>query len=141
MGKIISGFSNIGKSSFQKYRKESVYDLDTCYFNKIEGWVSIYIDCILALKEKYDYVFITTHGEVLKELEKRKIEYTLVYPKRELKEEYRLRAIQRHSSNDFVEGFFSRWDMHIDDCRKRKPTKRVELSSKEFLSDIFDSIK
>ena len=140
MGKIISGFSNIGKSSFINYKKASVYDLDTCYFNKIDNWVPIYIDCLLALSEIYDYVFITTYGDVLKELEKRNIPYTLVYPKRDLKEEYRLRAIKRHSSDDFVQGFFSRWDMHIDDCLKRKPTKRIELNSGEYLSDIIDHL-
>lgn len=80
MSKIVSGFSNIGKSSLSKYKDIKYIDFDTCYFRKIENWVNIYIECVLALKEKYDYVLITTYGDVLGELEKRNIEYTLVYP-------------------------------------------------------------
>ena len=65
LGIIISGFSNIGKSSLTKYKKINCIDLDTSYFNKIDNWINIYIECILALKEKYDYVLITTYGDIL----------------------------------------------------------------------------
>lgn len=42
--------------------------------------MNIYVECVLALKEKYDYVLITAYGEVLNELNKRNIEYYLIYP-------------------------------------------------------------
>ena len=42
--------------------------------------MNIYVECVLALKEKHDYVLITTYGEVLNELNKRNIEYYLIYP-------------------------------------------------------------
>ena len=87
MGVIISGFSNIGKSYLIKNKNINCIDFDTCYFKKINNWINIYVECVLALKEKYDYVLITTYGEILNELNKRNIEYYLVYPKRELKEE------------------------------------------------------
>ena len=61
--------------------------------------------------------------------------------KRELKDEYRIRAIERNSSSDFVEGFFSRWDEHISDCEKNTFAKKIVLSSGEFLSDVIDKIK
>lgn len=140
MGKIVSGFSNIGKSSLSNYKDIHYIDFDTCYFKKNDNWVSIYIDCVLALQDKYDYVFITTYGDILEELEKRNIEYTLVFPERELKEEYRQRAIDRNSDSDFVEGFFSRWDTHIDDCLKRKTKNKIVLKSGMFLSDIINLI-
>ena len=76
----------------------------------------------------------------MEELEKRNIEYTLVFPERELKEEYRQRAIDRNSDSDFVEGFFSRWDTHIDDCLKRKTKNKIVLKSGMFLSDIINLI-
>ena len=140
MGKIVSGFSNIGKSSLSNYKDIHYIDFDTCYFKKIDNWVNIYIDCLLALQDKYEYVFITTYGDILEELEKRNIEYTLVFPERELKEEYRQRAIDRNSDSDFVEGFFSRWDTHIDDCLKRKTKNKIVLKSGMFLSDIINLI-
>lgn len=73
MGAIVSGFSNIGKS----YIKRNNYvvnciDLDSHYFNKVEGWISGYVDCLLSLKETYDYVFITTYGDILNKLNKSK---------------------------------------------------------------------
>lgn len=141
MGVIISGFSNIGKSYLIKNKNINCIDFDTCYFKKIDNWVNIYVECVLALKEKYDYVLITTYGEVLNELNKRNIEYYLVYPKRELKEEYRNRAIKRGSDKDFIEGFFSRWDTHIDDCIKNKNKNKIVLNENEYLNDVIYQIK
>lgn len=141
MGVIISGFSNIGKSYLIKNNSINCIDFDTCYFKKIDNWINIYVECVLALKEKYDYVLITTYGEILHELNKRNIEYYLVYPKRELKEEYRNRAIKRGSDKDFIEGFFSRWDTHIDDCIKNKNKNKIVLNENEYLSDVIYQIK
>ena len=140
MGIIISGFSNIGKSSLNKYKDIKCIDFDTHYFRKEEGWVDMYIECLMALVEKYDFVFITTHGVMLKRLNELGISYYLVYPKRELKEEYRNRAVSRNSPSEFVEGFFSRWDEHISDCEKNTFAKKIILSSGEYLSDVIDKI-
>lgn len=135
MGVIISGCYLI------KNKNINCIDFDTCYFKKIDNWINIYVECVLALKEKYDYVLITTYGEILNELNKRNIEYYLVYPKRELKEEYRNRAIKRGSDKDFIEGFFSRWDTHIDDCIKNKNKNKIVLNENEYLSDVIYQIK
>lgn len=141
MGIIISGFSNIGKSSLKKFKDINYIDFDTHFFRKDEGWEKMYVECLLALSSKYDYVFITTHGVMLEELNKLGIEYYLVYPKRELKEEYRERAISRNSSEEFVNGFFSRWDEHISDCEKNTFAKKIVLESGEYLSDVIDKVK
>lgn len=141
MGIIVSGFSNVGKSYLSREKGISCIDLDTCYFNKVDNWTTIYIECMLALKEKYDYVLITTYGEILYELNKKNIKYFLVYPKKSLKEEYRSRAVKRGSDKDFVEGFFSRWDKHIDDCVKNKNKNKIILNENEYLSDVINDIK
>lgn len=141
MGIIVSGFSNIGKSSLKNFRDINYIDLDTCYFNKIDNWIDIYIDCALALREKYDYVLITTYDGVLQELNKKGINYYLVYPKKELKEEYRQRAINKGSDKAFVDSFFSRWDSHINDCIKNKNKNKIILNENEYLSDVILSIK
>ena len=140
MGKIISGFSNIGKSTLSNNKKYKIIDFDTHYFRKEGNWVEMYIECMLALQEKYDFVFITTYGDVLQVLNERGIEYTLIYPKMELKEEYRQRAIARGSDDEFVNGFFSRWEKHINDCEKNKVPKRIILESNQFLSDVIDLV-
>ncbi len=141
MGIIISGFSNIGKSFLTQNKNVNCIDMDTRYFNKIDDWVNIYIECILALKEKYDYVLITTYGDVLQKLNKKNIKYYLVYPQKELKEEYRNRAIKRGSDIDFIDGFFSRWNEHINDCIKNKNENKIILNKNEYLSDIIKNIE
>ncbi|MBQ7105194.1 MAG: hypothetical protein IJN90_04985 [Bacilli bacterium] len=140
MGIIISGFSNIGKSSLSKFKDLNYIDFDTHFFRKEEGWEKMYVECLLALSSKYDYVFITTHGVMLERLNELGIEYYLVYPKRELKDEYKNRAISRNSSEEFVNGFFSRWDEHISDCEKNTFAKKIVLESGEYLSDVIDKI-
>lgn len=140
MGIIISGFSNIGKSSLSKFKDLNYIDFDTHFFRKEEGWEKMYVECLLALSSKYDYVFITTHGVMLERLNELGIEYYLVYPKRELKDEYKNRTISRNSSEEFVNGFFSRWDEHISDCEKNTFAKKIVLESGEYLSDVIDKI-
>lgn len=140
MGIIISGFSNIGKSSLSKFKDLNYIDFDTHFFRKEEGWEKMYVECLLALSSKYDYVFITTHGVMLERLNELGIEYYLVYPKRELKDEYKNRAISRNSSEEFVNGFFSRWDEHISDCEKNTFAKKIVLEAGEYLSDVIDKI-
>lgn len=141
MGIIVSGFSNIGKSFLSQKKDINCIDLDTCYFNKIEGWINIYVECLLALKEKYNYVLITTHGSVLNELNKRNIDYYLVYPDKKLKEEYQKRAIERGSNEEFIEGFFQKLDTHVNDCINNKSKYKIVLKSHEYLSDVINNIK
>ena len=140
MGKIISGFSNIGKSTLSNNKNYKVIDFDTHYFRKEGDWVEMYIECMLALQEKYDFVFITTYGDVLKVLNERGIEYTLIYPRMELKDEYKQRAISRGSDDEFVNGFFSRWEKHISDCENNNVPKKIILESNQYLSDVIDLV-
>ena len=143
MGVIISGFSNIGKSYISKNSNISSFDLDTTYFKKLpdSNWEEIYVECVRGLSEIYDYVFITTYGEPLQIMNKRGIKYYLVYPERELKEEYRQRAISRGSDKDFTEGFFSRWDSHINDCERNICPNKIVLKSGEYLRDVLERCK
>ena len=71
-------------------------------------------------------------------MNERGIKYYLIYPERELKEEYRKRAISRGSNDEFVEGFFSRWDKHISDCEMNSCPNKIVLKSGEYLSDVVD---
>ena len=141
MGKIICGFSCIGKSSIEKFDKKFTYfDLDSTYFKKNEGWEEVYIECAKALALVYDYVFLTTYYSVMEKLNAKNIEWTLIYPQKTLKEEYRARAIKRLSPQDFVQGFFERWDEHIKDCEKIKNANKIELKAGQYLSNVINQI-
>ena len=143
MGVIISGFSNIGKSYVFKDKSVKCFDFDTTYFKKKEGtnWEEVYVECARGLSEIYDYVFITTYTRPLEIMNERGIKYYLIYPDRSLKEEYRQRAISRGSDNEFVEGFFSRWDSHISDCERNSCPNKIILKSGEYLSDVVEQCK
>ena len=73
-------------------------------------------------------------------MNERGIKYYLIYPERKLKEEYKKRAISRGSNTDFTEGFFYRWDKHIDDCENNTCPNKIILKSNEYLSDVLDRI-
>jgi hypothetical protein len=143
MGIIISGFSNIGKSHISRNKNISCFDLDTTYFKKLPdtNWEEVYVECARGLSQIYDYVFITTYTKPLEIMNEKGIKYYLIYPERNLKEEYKKRAISRGSNKDFTEGFFSRWDKHIDDCERNTCPNKIILKSNEYLSDILDRIK
>lgn len=141
MGIIVSAFSNSGKSYIKDNKNINCIDLDTHYFNSKSNWQDIYVECILALKDKYDYVFITTHGQTLNKSNELGIEYYLVYPKRELKDEYRKRAIKRGSTFKFILKYFSKWDKQIDACENNKHAKKIILDSGQYLSDVIDQLK
>lgn len=134
-------FQILAKVFYLKKKDINCIDLDTCYFNKIEGWINIYVECLLALKEEYNYVLITTHGSVLNELNKRNIDYYLVYPDKKLKEEYQKRAIERGGNEEFIEGFFQKCDTHVNDCTNNKSKYKIVLKSHEYLSDVINNIK
>ena len=67
---IVGVFSNIEKNYIRNNYVVNCIDLDRHNFNKVEGWI-----CLLSLKETYDYVFITTHGDILNEL-------SMIYPEK-----------------------------------------------------------
>ena len=96
---IIAGYPGIGKTTLAKANIH-VIDLESSAFNKKNiDWFIDYVNVAIELnKQDYD-VFISTHAEVLKYLECLDIEYLLIYPSYEIKDEW-IEKLEERLNND-----------------------------------------
>ena len=81
-----------------------------------------------------EVLVIPTDRTIMHWLERDAIPYTVVYPSRNLKEEYRARYLGRGNTESFMELFIGGWDMWMDSVRDNNGSQ-IELQSGEFLSD------
>lgn len=145
---IISGFPGVGKSYFTEKAKTSVlkncfevYDSDSSKFPK-ENFPKNYVDYLenfYKTPDKEELIkihFISTHKEVLDELEKRNIGYIIVYPDISLKEEYLNRYKTRGNNDSFIKLLSDNWEMWIKSLEERKADKH-KLNSGEVMTNIF----
>lgn len=139
-GKIICGFAGIGKSSIRDavpyMSRVALYDLQSHAFVKEYGWQRNYVECALALAEKFDYVFLSTHDVVIDELSRRGEKFFVVYPSRYLKDEYMDRFKKRGSSQEYIARFRSRWEGFIDKLENCSCDNKINLRTGQYLSDV-----
>lgn len=133
---IVCGFPGVGKSSlFKEYGEKDISDSDSSKFPK-EGFPKNYIKHIEGLVGKKSAILVSTHKEVLDELEKLNLNYIIMYPERGLKEEYIQRYKDRGSPEGFIKTLSENWDMFHDDIETpRNNCWRIILKKGEFLSD------
>lgn len=160
---IISGFPGVGKSYLAR---QSAFDsqLPSCYDceasdykwkrdplgiagpTKVENWVEKYVDDIIHLKDYgtngqfgakiYDYILISAHDEVRKELQKRKVDYLVVYPAGGLRNKYMARYLERGSSLEFMKNMYETWGHKISSMAE-DPMPQIILEDGQYLSDLF----
>lgn len=141
--KLICGFPGTGKTYFQGYLEGSCYaprgyceDSDSSYFSK-DNFPKNYIEHIKNLLYKgTEIIFISTHKEVRDELVKQGLEFYLVYPKRELKDEYINRYEQRGSNENFINLMNNNWDLFITELENQKNCTHIVLESNEFMYNV-----
>jgi len=141
---IISGFPGIGKSYFYKLMIDSgkkVLDSDSSLFSWIEKGVrnpifpQNYINHIKDNIYKADIILVSSHNIVRDELVKNDIPFVLIYPNRNIKEEYINRYKNRGSDNNFINLLKDNWDKFIDDCENQIGCRKIIINSGEYLSD------
>lgn len=131
---IIAGFPGIGKSYLKNQYGEEVSDSDSSKFPK-DNFPQNYIDHIKSLIGNKRLILVSTHKDVLKGLEDNNIDYILVYPNSELKDEYLERYKQRGSPQGFIDLLSNKWDEFHNDLENTNPKKRIILNKGEFLKD------
>ena len=141
---IISGFPGTGKSYYIARGEGSDYmpqgfasDSDSSKFDK-SNFPQNYIEHIKSLIAKGTMrIFVSSHKEVRDALVKEGIEFILVYPKKELKEEYLQRYQERGSSEQFIKLISDNWDNWIDELESQKGCSHLQLESNEFMYNKF----
>jgi hypothetical protein len=148
--KVIAGFPGIGKSVlFNSDSDLKVLDSDSSHFSwaiingekqRHPDFPNNYMEHIKEYIGKADIILISSHDVVREALKENGIEYTLVYPSVELKEEYIERYKNRGNNEGFVNFISSNWENFIEDIEKETFPDLIRLDSGEFLSDVLEAI-
>jgi hypothetical protein len=141
---IVSAFPGCGKSYCAQYGKSLIaHDSDSSNFHFREGtresnpdWPQNYIQHIKRLKSRkyYDVIFISSHAEIRQALKEAGLQYLLVYPEINCKEEYLRRYLDRGSPMAFVERLEANWENWLQSCLDDDAFYRV-LSPGTFLTE------
>lgn len=142
---LICGFSGIGKSTAEQKAK-NVFDFESSgYSHDFTSPVPIrntefprnYVDAVIKhMEEHHNCVYLLScHEEVRKELKSRGLDYIIVMPDYDQRNEYTKRWLKRGSSLDFIVSMFNRWDEMITSCEEDDAPK-IYLSENEYVFDV-----
>lgn len=150
--RIISAFPGIGKSYLHSLLLETgtVESLDSDSTNW--SWIrknygekfrnplfpSNYVDHICVCMTHFDFIFVSSHDTVRKQLLDANIKYDLIYPKMELKEEYIERYSQRGSPVAFINLLIDQWENWVTELThyEHPGIRHTVLDSGQYLSDV-----
>lgn len=135
-GNVIAAFPGTGKT-FAACDLRSTVDLDSSHFAKLSRWPNNYCEDIALYTQRGFNVLVSTHPEVRAELRRVGIEVVVVYPAKELRDEYVARYTDRNSSKIFIELMLNNWDSFIGDC-EAWDGKKIVLQRNQFLTDVLD---
>jgi hypothetical protein len=131
---LISAFPGCGKSHLFKNSKLKVMDSDSSKFDK-EYFPNNYMKHIKENLYNADIICISSHQEVRQALVENGLDFVLVYPKKEIKEEYIQRYKDRGSDENFIKLLEKNWDMWIDQLDNQEGCDKIKLKEGEYLSD------
>lgn len=135
LASVVSAFPGCGKTAFFNDNRGDVADSDSSTFDKSQ-FPQNYIDHIQSLLGKKRWIMVSSHDVVREALVENKIPYVLVYPQRDLKDEYIKRYINRGSPQSFVDLLDKNWDSFIDGCEQQTGCEHRVLDPGQFLSDV-----
>lgn len=138
---IISAFPGVGKSYLFRNSKLSVLDSDSSNYSWVSKGVrnsdfpNNYINHIKDNIGVADVILISSHKIVRDALVENGIDFTLVYPSKECKDEYLERYKSRGSDNGFISMIDSNWDEFINELDNQENCNKVILMKGEYLSN------
>lgn len=149
--KIISAFPGVGKSYiFNNYNDKNnvALDSDSTDFSWLDDkkttrnpdFPNNYIQHIKENIGKVDCIMISSHKVVRDTLVENKVHFTLVYPEKELKDEYLKRYKERGNDEKFIEMINKNWDNFINELDNQIGCVKIKLKQGEYLSDVYDKI-
>lgn len=137
---VVSAFPGCGKSHLFRNKGETkILDSDSSTFDKSQ-FPQNYIDHIKSNLGNVDIILVSSHKEVRDALNKNGIHFTLVYPNKDIKDEYIQRYIDRGNDDKFVELLKNNWENWMQELENQLKCNKVELKSGEYLSDIITKL-
>jgi len=134
---LISAFPGTGKTYFYNSTALDVLDSDSSTFDK-KDFPANYIKHIKENIGEVDMILISSHENVRYELEQSGLGYNLVYPAKELKDEYIQRYKERGNEDTFVKLLEDNWDEWQDVIELESGCRHIVLQSGEYLADRID---
>jgi len=135
---VICGFPGIGKTHFFNRQQElgfTVMDSDSSKFPK-DDFPANYIKHIEEARYQCDYLLVSSHDAVRQALVDAGIEFTLIYPEKNLKVEYMQRYAKRGSPKEFLTMMNKNWANFLTSCVDQQGCTHVVLKAKQFMSDV-----
>lgn len=149
---IVSAFAGVGKTTLaHKYGKD-VIDLESGNFKWLENdgteaskgnrreqnpkYPINYLEAIKKANTQYKVVLISQHEVIRKCLDAVKLDYILVYPNKNMKEEFIERYKKRGNSENFIDLISKEWDNWIDALDEIKTHSKIVLQQGQYLTDF-----
>ena len=143
--KVVSAFPGMGKSSLTKEEKKlKLLDLDSSSFSWANGAKTLRnenfpLNYIESLQEHlkrnfYDFIFISSHEVVRRELIKYNIEFYLIYPPLCAYSEMIGRYVKRGSDKKFINLLENNFDNFVSTCK-------YSLSDENFMCRRIETIR
>ena len=153
MNKIISAFPGIGKTTLVQINKNYI-DLESSDYKWIDidktlpieerkgtaktinpDFPNNYIKKINELTGMGFNVLISSHKEVREALQAQGIEYTIILPSLDMKEEMINRYLSRGNQESFVNLLKTNYEKFVEDL-SMDTNKKIVLKSGQYLSDL-----
>lgn len=137
--KVYSAFPGVGKTTYFNTTEKNVLDSDSSTFDK-RNFPENYIEHIERniQNPSVDKILVSSHKDVRDALVKKGIPYVLVYPDRNIKDEYIQRYKDRGNNDAFVDLLTKNWDNWMDEMEDQKGCHKVKLGSGQYLTDVID---
>lgn len=141
---VISGFPAVGKSYLtETNEKMVVMDSDSSNFSWLNGerhpdFPNNYMEHIKQNLGYADNIFVSSHDIVRNALKENKINYILVYPSIDIKDEYIQRYRDRGNDEKFISFIESNWEKFIANIEKETFPTLIKLESGQYLRDAME---
>lgn len=153
---VISAFPGAGKTTLYNAMEElkkvntvfegqlDILDSDSSQFSWIEPGVrhpdfpNNYIAHIKENIGKVDVIMTSTHKVVRDALKEAGINFVIVFPLRNLKEEYIERYLLRGSPDGFIKLMNEKWDDFITELKEEEYVNKINLMPGQFLGSILN---
>lgn len=131
---LCAAFPGTGKTHICKHTKLKATEVE---FWQYESQTQ-YIQDVKALIGEVDFVFLSTEVEGLQLLHNEGLEIFLVYPQKNLRNEYLDRYIERDNPYDFIGTMMKFWDTTIEKLQEQKYCKHFILEKNQYLNDVLN---